>query len=74
MAVFTFSEPQHVFNRKGDQPSLLRKVFDLLIDARMAQVQREVNAHLDTLGPEARAKYNIEAFGADKKGVWAWPY
>ena len=60
MAAFTFSEPQAVFETRSDKPSFLRRLFDRLIEARMAEARLHVNAHLMTLDGATLAKYGVD--------------
>ena len=74
MAVFTFSEPQAVFAASERKPSLFRRVLNAIIEARMAQAQREVRAHIATLDPKTRARFDIDKAVVGKNGVYVWPY
>jgi hypothetical protein len=74
MAVFTFSEPRPVFAGAGNKPSIFRRALNAMIEARMAQAQRQVNAHIATLDPKTRAKFDLDAAIVGKNGVYIWPY
>jgi hypothetical protein len=74
MAVFTFSEPRPVFASAGNKPSIFRRALNAMIEARMAQAQRQVNAHIATLDPKTRAKFDLDAAIVGKNGVYIWPY
>ncbi|MEQ8658712.1 MAG: hypothetical protein RIC24_15530 [Hyphomicrobiales bacterium] len=74
MAVFAFSEPQPVFATDGKKPSIFRRALNAVIEARMAQAQRQVNAHIATLDPKTRAKFDIGNAVTGKNGVYIWPY
>jgi hypothetical protein len=74
MAVFTFSEPRPVFASAANKPSIFRRAWNAIIEARMAQAQRQVNAHIATLDPKTRAKFDIGDAVTGKNGVYIWPY
>ncbi|WP_375568315.1 hypothetical protein ABWH92_11075 [Ahrensia marina] len=74
MAVFAFSEPQRVFADQGEKPSIFRRALNAIIEARMAQAQRQVKAHIATLDPKTRAKFDLGDAVTGKNGVYIWPY
>lgn len=74
MAVFTFSEPQAVFTHSPAKPSLLRRVFDAIVEARTRQAEREVAAHLATLDEKTRRKYDLGDAVVGKNGMYVWPF
>lgn len=74
MAVFAFSEPQTVFAGNSKKPSIFRRALNAVIEARMAQARREVSAHVATLDPKTRAKFDLDAAVVGKNGIYAWPY
>lgn len=74
MAVFTFSEPQIVFPTASNKPSLLRRAFDAIIEARMNQARREVSAHVAMMDEKTRREFDLDAAIVGKNGVYAWPF
>ena len=74
MAVFAFSQPQPVFTASARKPLLLRRMFDAVIEARMAQARREVANYVATVDPKTRAKFDLDAAVVGKNGMYAWPY
>lgn len=74
MAVFAFSQPQPVFSGAARKPSLLRRMFDAIIEARMAQARREVANYVATVDPKTRAKFDLDSAVIGKNGLYVWPY
>lgn len=75
MAVFAFSEPQRLLSRRTSSKSLARRIFDSMIEARMAQAQRMVDEQLalsESYGKPAAD--NLDTMVVGKKGVYAWPF
>lgn len=75
MAVFAFSEPQRLFAQHAAEKSLARRIFDGIVEARMAQAQRMVDEQIAMT--ESYKKPGTDKFDAmvvGKKGVNVWPF
>ncbi|MEM6711049.1 MAG: hypothetical protein AAF590_02075 [Pseudomonadota bacterium] len=60
MAAFTFSEPQYVLQRRSNKPSLIRRLLDQMIEARMVEANAYVQAQLMMLDDETLALHGID--------------
>jgi hypothetical protein len=75
MAVFAFSEPQRLVARRASSKSLARRIFDPIIEARMAQAQRIVDEQIAI--SQRYSKPGEDRLGdmvVGKKGVYVWPF
>lgn len=75
MAVFTYSEPQRLFAPRAAGRSLMRRAFDGIIEARMAQAQRIVDEQIainERYNKPAADKFDAMVVGP--KGVNVWPF
>lgn len=74
MAVFAFSEPQRLIARPAPAKSLARRIFDRIVEARMAQAQRIVDEQIainERYTKPAQDKFDAMVVG--NKGVNVWP-
>lgn len=56
---FLAASPAHAAIPAERRPSIMRRVFNAIVEARMASAQRQVNAHLMTLDDATLAKYGV---------------
>lgn len=75
MAVFAFSEPQRLVTRRASHKSLARRIFDRIIEARMAQAQRIVDEQIAINNRYRKpAVDRLDDMVVGKNGVQVWPY
>ena len=73
MAVTDYSDSRTLAAASPARPSFLRRLFDAMVEARMAHAQRLVANHIATLDPKTRAKYDLDRAIVGKNGVYVWP-